>query len=412
MDAAAAEAPERKKRAGGRKPTTVSKKARHLATARGEYYFEGGLRKVRPYFFEYFTYAKERWVGKSIIDVFKREFRDRPPAYYAACIRDDLIRVNGEACSLDLVIENGDLVSHRLHRHEPPVTAEPVKILFDDGAMVVVNKPASIPAHPSGRYRFNSLIEILKADHGFGHLSLINRLDRLTSGICILARDAATAERLHLLMEGRAYFRKEYVARVLGVFPGGGAEVTCEEPLDCANHKLGAVIVDRANGKESKTTFSLLSTDGVHSVVRCVPLTGRTHQIRVHLLSLGHPIVNDVLYNNEHWAAAALSPTPTKEAIERISQTLLHHVKSADDLVQFGGAPEDDTGDTAACPDCVRPLADPKEDQLCIYLHACKYSSPDWSFEAPWPSWTALGAPTAPPKEEGSSDGGEQREAA
>jgi tRNA pseudouridine synthase 9 len=344
-----------------------------------EYYFENDLRKVRPYYFEYQTYAKERWLGRSILDVFLKEFRDRPARYYNMAIERDLITINGEPCGLEQIVKSSDLIGHKLHRHEPPVTAQEIKVLHRNEGLLVIDKPASIPAHPSGRYRFNTIVEILRNELGIKHLSIINRLDRLTSGICILATDPKAAEHLHQQMEGRG-FEKEYIARVVGKFP---LTSECKEPLRCVEHKLGLVTVDRINGKPSETQFELFSTDGKESVVKCRPLTGRTHQIRVHLRHLGYPIVNDHLYNNAIWPAE--TPDPDSAQLKGIARTLLDEMVARD-----GDAFDEALDKDAVCPECVMERPDPTPEQLCIYLHAYRYSCSAWAFETALPEWTKL----------------------
>lgn len=88
------------------------------------------------------------------------------------------------------------------------------------------------------------------------------------------------------------------MCRVLGEFPEN--EVTCEEPILVVSYKVGVCRVD-PKGKVCKTVFRRLSYNGKTSVVKCFPYTGRTHQIRVHLQFLGHPIVNDPIYNTDAW---------------------------------------------------------------------------------------------------------------
>lgn len=91
---------------------------------------------------------------------------------------------------------------------------------------------------------------------------------------------------------------KEYVCRVEGEFPQG--ELVCEQPILVVSFKIGLCRVD-PKGKECRTVFQRLSFNGKTSVVRCLPLTGRTHQIRVHLQYLGFPILNDPIYGSSAW---------------------------------------------------------------------------------------------------------------
>lgn len=84
-----------------------------------------------------------------------------------------------------------------MHRHEPPVTAEPVRLLAENEDMVVVDKPSSIPVHPCGRFRHNTVIFILGKEHQLKELHPLHRLDRLTSGVLMFAKTAAVSERIH-----------------------------------------------------------------------------------------------------------------------------------------------------------------------------------------------------------------------
>ncbi|KAJ8399482.1 hypothetical protein AAFF_G00411940 [Aldrovandia affinis] len=131
------------------------------------YYFEGGLRKVYPYYFDYQTYCKGRWIGKSLREVFSSEFRVEPLDFYNRAAKHGRIRLNETPVEdLDVILKDNDLMRNTVHRHEPPVTARPLKILEDNGEVVVVDKPASLPVHPCGRFRHNTVIFILGKERG------------------------------------------------------------------------------------------------------------------------------------------------------------------------------------------------------------------------------------------------------
>ncbi|KAG6011541.1 hypothetical protein E4U41_005486, partial [Claviceps citrina] len=201
------------------------------------YYFEDNLRRVRPYHYTYNTYCKERWRGRTLIDIFESEFRDRPAEYYRQTMESGDIFVNGKRVGPEYVIRNGDLISHTMHRHEPPVTAEPVGIIHEDDDMIVINKPSGVPVHPAGRYKFNSVLEMMKAERGQHFVPYpCNRLDRLTSGIMFVAKSVQAAEALGQQIKSRTV-RKEYVARVVGEFPDG--DVVCDQPILSISPKLG-----------------------------------------------------------------------------------------------------------------------------------------------------------------------------
>jgi RluA family pseudouridine synthase len=226
-----------------------------------------------------------------------------------------MIRINDKPTTTDFRVGSNDVISHRIHRHELPVVSGRMRIVHQCADWVVVDKPASVPVHPCGRYRHNTVLFILAKEDGLPGLHTVHRLDRLTSGVLLFARTAAKAREMEAAISGREV-EKEYVARVVGEFPEG--EIVCKEPILVVSYKIGVCVVDAA-GKECQTVFQRVAyrclapvdlvltpvwRDGV-SVVRCRPRTGRMHQIRVHLQFLGHPIANDPLYNSTGWVSLA-----------------------------------------------------------------------------------------------------------
>ncbi|KAJ2857762.1 DRAP deaminase, partial [Coemansia asiatica] len=237
---------------------------------------------------------------RTVFEVFSKEFRDRPVDYYLKAIKQGLIEINGQRVDKDTIVRNSDIVTHYIHRHEPPVTLQPLGIVenIKDG-LLLVDKPGSIPVHPTGRYNFNSVIKILQIKHGYSSLYPVNRLDRLTSGLMLVGLNPDVARRMERDLTSHR-IQKEYICKAKGVFPRG--KIVCDQPIRVVAHKLSLNCVDPKDGKPSLTEFELLSTDGTHSIVYCRPKTGRTHQIRVHLQFLGYPIANDPLYcNREVW---------------------------------------------------------------------------------------------------------------
>ncbi|XP_008938897.1 PREDICTED: RNA pseudouridylate synthase domain-containing protein 2, partial [Merops nubicus] len=131
---------------------------------------------------------------------------------------------------------------------------------------------------------------------------------------------------------------KEYVCRVVGEFPEH--EVVCEEPILVVSYKVGVCRVD-PKGKPCKTIFQRLSYNGRSSVVKCLPRTGRTHQIRVHLQFLGHPIVNDPIYNMEAWGPERGRAGRVDKTDEELLQALVEEHRSKQSLDVLGVSEED-----------------------------------------------------------------------
>ncbi|KAH6910406.1 tRNA-pseudouridine synthase [Coprinopsis sp. MPI-PUGE-AT-0042] len=277
-----------------------------------------GLKKIAPYWYPYTTMTKMRWIGRELLEVVSTEFRDRSMEYYRYALESGVTTVNGEIASPTTILRDGDRVENVVHRHEPPVTSTPVRILHTDAEreFIVVDKPGSIPVHASGRYYKNTLIEILVNDFGIPKCYPANRLDRLTSGLMIIPTSPARARELTDEFT-KGTVKKEYIARVRGKFPE--EPVTCSEPLLTVDRQMGLNIV-HPEGKPALTVFTRLFYDeGTDSsVVRCEPHTGRSHQLRVHLQFLGHPIANDPVYSEQRiWGASmgkgGVDTTPSDE---------------------------------------------------------------------------------------------------
>ncbi|KAH9628977.1 hypothetical protein HF086_001887 [Spodoptera exigua] len=181
-------------------------------------------------------------------------------------------------------------------RHETPVLASPLRIIHVDEELLVLDKPCSLPVHPCGRYRHNTVVFILAKEYNLKNLRTIHRLDRLTSGLLLFGRSPKKARQMEHQIRNRQV-QKEYVCRVDGEFPDD--EIECQEPIEVVSYKIGVCKVS-AKGKDCSTVFKRLGYNAASntSVVLCKPKTGRMHQIRVHLQYLGYPVVNDPLYNH------------------------------------------------------------------------------------------------------------------
>ena len=143
--------------------------------------------------------------------------------------------VNGKQVGCGHIVQHNELIANRMHRHEPPVTSRGIDIVFQDENVVVVDKPGSIPVHPSGRYRHNTVLGILGRESNLPDLSPCHRLDRLTSGLLILSKNKATTETVSTQIQDRTV-QKEYICRVRGLFPT--EMVTCEASIKTQNYKV------------------------------------------------------------------------------------------------------------------------------------------------------------------------------
>lgn len=178
------------------------------------------IRYVKPYFQDFRTHAKGRWIGREIVEVFCREFGAHPKQYWMNAISNGQVKINGHIVGEDYRFRNSDLMVHRTHRHEPPIFGA-ITLVGETADMLAICKPPSMPMHPCGAYRHNSLEYILKHEKLVENqppLYIVHRLDRVTSGLVVLAKSKLIAARISEQIRDKAT-TKIYLARVKGAFP-------------------------------------------------------------------------------------------------------------------------------------------------------------------------------------------------
>jgi len=324
------------------------------------YIFKDGLRWAKPYWREHQITYKPKWKGQTVRRVLEQSFAHLSSSYIEHSFSNGLLYNSKGRVQENQIISPKDMLIFNQHKHEPPVIEDPVEICFENEEMMVCNKPATIPSVPSGPYHFNSVVHIVSSMLGYLPFT-INRLDRLTSGVFLLGKSNSFVHKYQQITNsGR--LQKLYLARVKGCFP---------PPIRIVNEPIGSSNAFSKNStkKASESRFRGLDycAESDSSLVLCQPITGRTHQLRIHLAHIEFPIVNDHLYgrvpiDGAHFRDIDYSRAPDHDFISPRCFTCSNlEVKSLWTKAAFHNG---------------------------IWLHAWKYVLEDSIFLATAPAWT------------------------
>lgn len=457
-------------------------------------------RHVLPYVHIFNTYAKGRWLNRELLDVVSDEYGSYDFSFWKDAIESGLIQINSDIVSPNYKLKSSDKMRRVSHRHEPPVIGN-ITYVGETDDLLAVCKPASMPMHPCGAYKFNSLISILNKDPIIlpqPPLFLLHRLDRVTSGLVVIAKSQAVASSISEEIRNKGT-TKVYLAKVRGNFSlrsfpkllrtlpkdivtqiapdsfidddrqvevedcykkiitnninetfsdhfeseynklmydhrdvlpkglvrpmtyskdvfdshtvgycvQGDQEIVLRCPIGLISRK-DSVYCCHAGGKDAVTTFRFLGFNQADntSLVECRPLTGRTHQIRLHLQLLGYPIANDPYYGGqlfygeiEKWRSTLKTirkihektATTTSPMMSIKSSVSVSPPRAAFPVTALSDSPEElERRLISTCRYCQNPGRLQAETLVhCqgIWLHALRYSGNGWEFKTSKPSW-------------------------
>ena len=214
--------------------------------------------------------------------------------YWIGECEKKLIHHKEKPLTQNTVVRAGWRIDHLIPQMVEPEVNCDVKFLFEDDSLIAVNKPAPLPMHPCGRFNRNSLKYFISQVYTGEQIRILHRLDANTTGVVVLARKRAVAKQIHRQFQ-EGTIQKTYLAKVTG-HPIEDS-FTCEAAIGDSPDVAGSRNLD-PNGLPATTHFLVIDRleDGT-SLVKCFPKTGRTNQIRIHLSSLGFPIIGDPIYS-------------------------------------------------------------------------------------------------------------------
>jgi tRNA pseudouridine32 synthase/23S rRNA pseudouridine746 synthase len=197
-------------------------------------------------------------------------------------------------------------------------------LTYSDESLLVVNKPAGLLAVPGRGADKQDCLSVRLQQH-FPDALVVHRLDMSTSGLMVFARGTEMQRRLSLMFQERQVV-KRYVAVVVGKLEPDTGEVNLPIAADWPNRPLRKI--DAVSGKPSLTRYRLLDHDGDTSRVELEPITGRTHQLRVHMSAIGHPILGDALYGDASSSPRLLLHATALGLLHPSTGATLHFVSS------------------------------------------------------------------------------------
>ena len=232
---------------------------------------------------------------------------DMSRTYLGKLIDEGKCLVNGKEAKASYKLSENDVVEIDVPEvKELEITKEdiPLEVVYEDKDILVINKPQGLVVHPAPGHYEHTLVNAVLAHtddlsgiNGVKRPGIVHRIDKDTSGLLCIAKNDAAHEGLAEQLKDHSMSRK-YIALVKGVIKEKQGEI--DLPIGRSRGDRKKMAVDPLNGKPARTYFTVLKRFNEYTLIECSLETGRTHQIRVHMSHIGHPVEGDPLYNKKN----------------------------------------------------------------------------------------------------------------
>ena len=246
----------------------------------------------------------EAFSGERIDKAVAALYSEMSRAYIAKLIEEGHITVNGKKTKAGYRLRDADAISVSVPTPKPMQAIPqdiPLSVVYEDDALLVINKPADMVVHPAaGNYEHtlvNALLHYcgstLSTIGGVQRPGIVHRIDKDTTGLLVVAKGDASHKHLSAQLKART-LKRQYFALVHGNVTEENGRINAPIGRSTSDRKKMAVV--KNGGRDAVTNYEVLERFGKYTLLKCILETGRTHQIRVHMRHIGHPIVGDKTY--------------------------------------------------------------------------------------------------------------------